>query len=278
MFGRIAACNALSDVYAMGGIPWCAMNIACFPAAMTEDCAGMASLRRILEGGHSALTEAHVSLAGGHSIQDDEIKYGLSVTGIIDPKHIASNDQLRAGLLLILTKPIGTGILSTGVKAGWEGAERSEQLICATSGRLNAIAGEAIRTFALPAATDITGFGLVGHALEMALASHTQVVLDIAAIPLLDNVLSYAEDGLVPQGAYRNRSFCQGRVSIRGTPDELRVLAAYDPQTSGGLLLGVPEKSANEVIDFLKERGEGCAVIGHVEKESSSCTHLILAG
>ena len=154
-FGRIAAANALSDVYALGGEPWCAMNIACFPQELAEnDPEGV--LAGILRGGAEAAVEAGAVIVGGHTVQDDELKFGLSVTGIIDPDHVAENCNLRPGLALVLTKPLGTGILATGVKAGWDGAAESEALLCRWCGRLNRFPGEAIRRFRLPAATAIT--------------------------------------------------------------------------------------------------------------------------
>ena len=154
-FGRIAAANALSDVYALGGEPWCAMNVACFPQALAEDDPEQA-LTNILRGGQDALLEAGAVLAGGHTVQDDELKYGLAVTGIIDPAHIAVNDGLRPGQRLLLTKALGTGILATAVKARWEGAAESEAELIRCCGRLNKVGGAVIRAFHLPAATDIT--------------------------------------------------------------------------------------------------------------------------
>ncbi len=156
-FGRIAACNALSDVYALGGQPWCAMNVAFFPTCLTENDPENI-LANILRGGMDALEEAGAVLAGGHTVQDDELKYGMAVTGIIDPDHVAANDKLRPGLRLLLTKPLGTGILATGVKARWDDHEESEALLQRWCGRLNRIPGEAIAHFRIPAATDITGF------------------------------------------------------------------------------------------------------------------------
>ena len=262
-FGRIAACNALSDVYAMGGKPWCAMNIACFPQDWLLD--GHAEeLARLLAGGQSALDEASALLAGGHSIDDQEIKYGLAVTGIIDPAHIASNDKLTPGLVLILTKALGTGILATALKAGWPGSEESEEVITATCGRLNSFGGQAIHDFQLPAATDITGFGLAGHALEMAQASKVTLAISSGKVPVLPHALDFASDGLIPAGAYRNRSFCACHLQKQAEVDDLLELLLYDPQTSGGLLLGVPEDKVQPVCDFLTAHGDLAAVIGRV--------------
>ena len=167
---QIAATNALSDVYAMGGEPWSAMNVAFFPQALAED-DPQGILESILRGGLDAMNEAGAVLAGGHTVQDDELKYGLAVTGIIDPAHMARNDGLAPGQKLLLTKPLGTGVLATAVKARWDGAEESEAEVARWCSRLNSVGGEVIRMLKIVAATDITGFGLGGHALEMAQAS-----------------------------------------------------------------------------------------------------------
>lgn len=276
-FGRIAACNALSDVYAMGGRPWCAMNIACFPQDWLEG-DSFKVLTELLRGGQSALDEAQAVLAGGHSIDDQELKYGLAVTGIIDPQHIASNDKLVPGHILILTKALGTGILSTALKAGWPGSENSESVITATCGRLNRVAGEAIATFKIPAATDITGFGLAGHALEMATASHVSIRLELSKLPLLPKVLDFAGDGLIPAGCYRNRNFCACHVEKECDVDELLELLLFDPQTSGGLLLAVPEAMLDKVTSFLTSRGDLASVIGQVIPAQKHGPNLIVAG
>lgn len=275
-FGRIAAANALSDVYAMGGKPWCAMNICCLPESMMHE--HLSDVQAMLAGGLDALNEADCVLCGGHSVQDSELKYGLSVTGVIDPHTIATNTGLRIGMDLIVTKPLGIGILATGVKGHWEGWEESEAMIGRVCGHINAHAGAAIPRFGLTAATDITGFGLIGHALEMAEASHVGIELDVAALPFLPNVLDYAENGLVPKACYTNRAYFQPRTRLSGDPDPIRVLAAFDPETSGGLLLGVPQEKTHDVLASLLDQGEEATVIGTVCEEPSSCVHLVLRG
>ena len=273
-FGRIAACNALSDVYAMGGTPWCAMNIACFPQEWAEG-EQQEILIKLLQGGQSALDEAGAVLAGGHTIQDDEIKYGLAVTGIIDPSKIAANNHLTVGLILVLTKPLGIGILSTAVKAKWPGSEESEAEIIRFSGRLNNAAGLAIQEFHLPAATDITGFGLLGHALEMAQASNVCLALYANSLPILPHVLDFASDGLVPGGAYRNRSHCESHVLVEDGVDRDRLMAAYDPQTSGGLLLAVPKEKLQDLCSFLEEKGDLATVVGEVMPSRNDCIQIM---
>lgn len=262
-FGRIAAANALSDVYALGGEPWCAMNVACFPQALAENDPEHI-LGDILRGGHSALMEAGAVLAGGHTVQDDELKYGLAVTGIIDPSHMAVNSGLRPGQRLLLTKALGTGILATAVKARWDGAAESEAELVRCCGRLNKVGGAAIRQLRLPAATDITGFGLGGHALEMALASNVCIALDTAALPLLPRVLDYARDGLIPAGSHLNRKHWRCSTLVEAGVDESLESVVFDAQTSGGLLLAVPPNMLDAARAMLEAGGDIASEVGEV--------------
>lgn len=261
-FGRIAACNALSDVYAMGGTPWSAMSIACFP----EDLAAQApeTLQRVLRGALEAMVEADCVSAGGHTVRDNEMKFGLAVTGLIDPEHIATNAALRPGQVLLLTKPLGTGILSTAVKADWEGAAQAEELIRTWAGRLNKVAGEAIVRFGLESATDITGFGLGGHALEMARASGVSIEIAIHSLPLMGEVLEYASDGLVPGGSINNKLYCACRTRWLCEKDEDLENVLFDAQTSGGLLLAADADKVDEVKVFLQEGGDLACEVGRV--------------
>ena len=245
-FGRIAACNALSDVYALGGQPWCAMNVAFFPTCLTENDPENI-LANILRGGMDALEEAGAVLAGGHTVQDDELKYGMAVTGIIDPDHVAANDKLRPGLRLLLTKPLGTGILATGVKARWDDHEESEALLQRWCGRLNRIPGEAIAHFRIPAATDITGFGVMGHLLEMAQGAGVAIDVDAAAFEFLPRARKFAAMGIVPAGAYRNREYAQASADLSGVPLDVADLL-FDPQTSGGLMICVDAEDAPAML------------------------------
>ena len=260
-FGRIAAANALSDIYAMGGEPWSAMNVAFFPPALAED-DPEGLLTSILRGGLDAMNEAGAVLAGGHTVQDEELKYGLAVTGVIDPEHLARNDGLRPGQVLLLTKPLGTGVLSTAVKAGWDGAAASEANLVRWCGRLNSVGGTVIRELRLSAATDITGLG--GHALEMALASHVCVRLVATALPLLPRALEYARDGLIPAGSHRNRTHCACRTRTAQAVDEALESLAFDAQTSGGLLLAVPPDQVEAARALLLGGGDLAAVVGEV--------------
>lgn len=261
-FGRIAACNALSDVYAMGGEPWSAMTIACFPEDLAENRPEV--LQDIMRGSLETMIEAGCVSAGGHTVRDADMKFGLAVTGLVDPDHIAANSGLRPGQRLLLTKPLGTGILSTGVKAHWEGADEAEELIRRWAGRLNRAGGQAISLFGLSAATDITGFGLGGHAMEMARASKVTVCLDIHSLPIMDHVLDYASDGLVPGGSINNKLYASCRVRWHTEKDDDLENVLFDAQTSGGLLLAVEPEKVADVAAFLEEAGDLAREVGHV--------------
>lgn len=269
VFGQIAAANALSDVYAMGGEPWCAMNIAFFPSSPKAVAEGLdlSVLAAILRGGVDKLHEAGGVLAGGHTVEDEEPKYGLSVTGIINPGHIASNKGLCPGDRLILTKPLGTGILSTVVKAQWEGWEEAEAEFCRWASRLNSGGAKVIRALDLKAATDITGFGLGGHLLEMARASMVTTVLRADQVPLMNRVLDYAGDGLVPAGSHANKRYCSCGTEVSPAVSPLLESVLFDAQTSGGLLLAVPEADVDRAVTLLREQGEGCWLVGEVLPE-----------
>lgn len=262
-FGRIAAANALSDVYALGGEPWSAMNICCFPSCLLGD-DPEEILSGILRGGLEALVEAGAVLAGGHSVQDDELKFGMAVSGLIDPEHIAVNSGLEPGQKLILTKPLGTGVLSTGVKALWDGWEEAEALLCRWCGRLNKEGGRIIASHRLSAATDITGFGLGGHLLEMARASGVCVAVDTEAVPLLPYALEYARLGFIPSGSHANRMYCASATRYAHKVDEAVESLIFDAQTSGGLVLAVAPESVPAVSAELCRAGDLAACIGEV--------------
>lgn len=271
-FGQIAAANSLSDVYAMGGQPYVAMNIVCFPVKTMD----RSVLKEILRGGLSKIEEAGALLVGGHSVQDSELKYGLSVSGLIDPDSYATNSGLKPGDKLILTKPIGSGVLATAVKAEWEGARDFEEEIWRWASRLNRIPGEAIHAFHLAAATDITGFGLGGHLLEMAKASRCCVHLQVDSVPLMSNALELAAMGLMPAGSFANKQFCHHCVRISTRLDALRLDLMFDAQTSGGMLLAIESTRAGELKAWLEERGELAALVGEVVPETSDGTLLEL--
>ncbi len=259
-FGRIAAANALSDVYAMGGVPKTALNIVAYPIAKL----GPEVLRAMLAGGIATLRQAETVLLGGHSVDDDELKYGLSVTGFVHPAKIRTNQGLRVGDCLLLTKPLGTGIINTAVKGGLASVatvQRVTELMAA----LNRRAAEVMAGFSVSACTDVTGFGLIGHLAEMVSGSGLTVILDTARVPVIPEALEFAAIGLVPVGAHRNRSFREKMVVVPpGFSAILRDLL-YDPQTSGGLLIGCPEGEAAVLEERLRAEGmEEAAIIGYV--------------
>jgi selenide,water dikinase len=259
-FGQIAAANSLSDVYAMGGAPYTAMNIICFPAKTLPK----AALREILRGGLSKVVEAGAVMAGGHSVEDKEIKYGLSVTGIVDPERFASNRGLAPGDALILTKALGTGVLATAIKTRAGDPEELENQLWACTSRLNRAGARVIAELGLRGATDVTGFGLAGHVLEMARASGMVVELNLAEVPALGPALELIRGGKVPLVGQNNRKFCACAVAIDAAADPARVDLAFDPQTSGGLVLAVPEDKIAAARAMLSQAGDLAALVGRV--------------
>lgn len=263
-FGQIAAANALSDVYAMGGKPLLCMNILACPVKEMAD----EVFRAVVEGGLSKVKEAGALLVGGHSVEDQELKYGLSVTGLVHPRDLLLNSGARPGDALVLTKPLGTGILSTAVKGGL-GTALTEQTIVAAMAMLNRQPMECATAHAdirdvLHAATDITGFGLFGHLHEMAEGSGVSMRIRAVSLPILPDVIDFADMGIIPEGAYTNRNFYnQWVISSLGEMDSLEMVG-YDPQTSGGLLLSMLPEAAERLVSLLaaEEYPLACAIIG----------------
>lgn len=257
VFGQIAAANALSDVYAMGGEPRLALNIAAFPS-----CLDVSVLEEILKGGASKVLEAGAVLAGGHTIQDEEPKYGLCVTGFVHPAKMWKNYGAQEGDVLILTKPLGSGILATAIKGGIAGEKEAEEAALSMAA-LNKYARDIAVNFSIHCCTDITGFGLAGHALEMAQGSGKTMELYMKNIPLLRGADEYAMEGLVPAGAYRNREYAAGKVGSDWDGEWIEDLA-YDPQTSGGLLLCADVRDAGKLLQALSSLPLKAAEIGRV--------------
>jgi len=259
-FGRIAAANALSDVYAMGGRPLTAMNVVCFPLkTMAKTILG-----EILRGGLEQIHAAGAVLVGGHSVEDAEPKYGLSVTGLVHPERVLTNAGAKPGDALILTKPIGTGVLATAIKAGLL-SEAAERAAIATMATLNGPAAALMASYAVTACTDITGFGLLGHALEMATASRVGIILEADRVPLLPEARELVEMGLGPAGSYANRNYCSHQVLHPEAVDPILLDLAADAQTSGGLLLALPEDQAHALLAALQGHGvPQAAIIGRV--------------
>lgn len=248
-FGQIAAANALSDVYAMGGEPRLALNVVAFP-----NCLGAEVLGEILAGGASKVQEAGAVLAGGHSINDEEPKYGLCVSGFVHPDRIWKNGGAQAGDVLLLTKPLGVGLINTAVKAGMASAEAEKKAVESMS-CLNKMAMEVLREAEVHSCTDVTGFGLTGHALETARASKASLVIETKKLEVLPDALFYASMGLVPEGTYRNKEFNKKDVRIEEQVDEALEDLVFDPQTSGGLLVSLPGRDAETVLRKLEQAG-----------------------
>jgi selenide,water dikinase len=264
MFGRIAATNALSDVYAMGGTPLTAMNIVCFPIQKL----GIEVLREVLRGGLDTLNEAGTALVGGHSVEDTELKYGLSVTGTVHPDRVLTNGGAKEGDVLILTKPLGTGIINTAIKGNVASLEAIKN-VTASMTMLNKAAAEAMKEVGVNGCTDITGFGLLGHAGEMARASGVGMVIEAAKVPFFIEAQQYGGIGLVPGGAHRNKEFCREWVDIGKDVSPVMVDILYDPQTSGGLLISVESAKADKLLICLKGKGvESAVAVGDVTSDS----------
>ncbi len=256
-FGQVAAANSLSDVYAMGGKPLIAMNIVCYPCSL-----GMDTLREILRGGADKVWESGALLVGGHSVDDREPKYGLSVTGIVHPDRVVLNRGAVPGDAIVLTKPLGTGIVATALMAGMADSGAPRQLYQVMSA-LNAEASGAMLEADAHACTDITGFGLLGHLMEMAEASGVSFEIDADRIPVIEGALDYAQMGLIPGGLRRNQGFLAGKVEADGVEQSL-LEAMFDPQTSGGLLIAVAPDRLDDLVGRLRRAGGAmaAAVVG----------------
>ena len=259
-YGKIAAANSLSDVYAMGGRPKLALNIFCFPEDLPKD-----TVQAILQGGYEKVQEADAIICGGHTIKDPVPKYGLSVTGFVHPSRVLKNNAVEPGDVLILTKAIGTGVLTTAEKGGLL-SEPEQKGLYRSMETLNRYAAEAMEQFAaVHACTDITGFGLLGHAYEMSDGSGCSLYLDSSRIPLLTGAREYASMGLVPEGSYRNRGYLDDLVHIAPQVEEDLSDLLFDPQTSGGLLIAVPEKEGEQLLKRMRETVPEAEIVGYVE-------------
>jgi selenide,water dikinase len=260
IFGQIAAANALSDVYAMGGRPLTALNIVCYPAQTVPK----ETLKAILAGGLDKIHEAGALLVGGHSVDDTELKYGLSVTGVVHPQRVLTNAGAKPGDRLILTKPLGTGIIATALK-GRVASPEAEAQVVAVMTALNRLAAECLVGFAVHAVTDITGFGLLGHALEMAVASGVELTIFASQVPVMEGAREYAAMGLVPAGTFANRNFCETSLKVAPGLDTVALELLADAQTNGGLLIAVTKNQAEDLLVCLHDRGvAAAAIIGKV--------------
>jgi selenide,water dikinase len=259
-FGQIAAANALSDIYAMGGTPKTAMNLVGFPLKQMD----ISILRQILEGGLDKMTEAGVVLVGGHSVEDSELKYGLSVTGFVHPDRILTKKNLNAGDRLVLTKPLGSGVINTAIKGGVASVKVIDK-ITRLMATLNRDAAEVMKQYSVHACTDITGFGLLGHLAEMVDGSGLGAVLDSKKIPILSEAIDYAAMGMLPAGANKNKIFRESMVEFCSSVNPLIRDLLFDPQTSGGLLICIDRDDTDELVELLIQKGsDPSAVIGEV--------------
>jgi len=269
-FGMIAAANGISDIYAMGGKPITAMNIVGFPSESMD----ISVLSRILQGALAKLDEAGIILMGGHSVRNDEVKFGLSVTGIIHPDRLITKGGAKVGDKLIITKPIGTGILTTALKAEMLPTPVTEKLIVQMS-RLNDKACQAMLEIGVHACTDVTGFALLGHAGELAESSGTSIEIDSKKVPIIPEAMQFAHMGLIPEGMYANWEYRNAMVQASGI-DEDTMNVLYDPQTSGGLLMCVAPEKSTALLDSLNRLGVSDAVeIGRVV-EATPCSQIIV--
>ena len=258
-FGQIAAANALSDIYAMGGEVRTALNIVCFPEKMDLQILG-----EIMQGGNEKVLEAGGVLVGGHSIADTDVKYGLSVMGTIHPQHIFSNDGVQADDVLLLTKPLGVGLVCTAARIG-EASKEAYDLAIRSMTTLNKYASEILRKYHIHGCTDVTGFGLLGHLKEM-LAKGYSAELDSICIPHIPESLAYADAFYLTAAAQRNRNHVEDLVEFQGVPFAMEELL-FDPQTSGGLLASLPKEEAQQALQEIQALGLPCGIIGRVLKK-----------
>lgn len=269
-FGQIAAANSLSDVYAMGGKPVTAMNIACFPSCLSTEI-----LKEILRGGADKVMEAGAVIVGGHSVEDDEPKYGLSLMGMVHPDKITANSGAKQGDMLVLTKPLGIGILNTAIKADLTDENTLKKAV-EIMAYLNRDASEVMLEVGINGCTDITGFGLLGHAFEMSEASGVSIELWSDYLPIIKESIEHAKMGIIPAGAYNNEAYLDGRVHFaEEIPQEIRDIM-YDPQTSGGLLISVSADKLDRLMDGLKKKLKtDFNVIGKVKQKGEYAIEVI---
>lgn len=256
-FGQIAAANALSDVYAMGGDPITALSVVCYPKNNLD----IDHLRSVMEGGLSKLIEAGAALVGGHSLDDPELKFGYAVTGLIHPKKVLRNNTLKQGETLILTKPLGTGTINTALRAGKASDAAVEESIKSMT-MLNKKAAQIIREYPVSACTDVTGFGLIGHACEMMSGTDAGIRINFQSVSLFPDTMKYIKAKFIPGGTHRNKEYRIEHVDNAETVSEEILNTLFDPQTSGGLLFSVPSEASTEILKKLKETGHNASIIG----------------
>jgi selenide,water dikinase len=270
VYGQIAALNSINDVWAMAGMPVTALAITCFPKKGVDP----GILGEIMRGGLETLNKYGVTLIGGHSVDNQQIMFGYSVTGVIDPNKIATNSGARVGDVVILTKPIGTGVISTGIKLEKTTAEIAAASV-ATMLTPGKYAAEAMREFSVKAATDVTGFSLLGHAWEMACASKVTILIEPGKVPLIDGALELAAAGMLTSGDKTNRAYIGDDIEIASAVDENLIKLLYDPQTAGGMLIAISPERADDLLARLKENYPAAQIIGRVAERGE---HSIRVG
>ncbi len=269
LFGQIAATNALSDVYAMGGEPRTALNIMCIPESMDKD-----TVHEILRGGYAKAYEAGAIITGGHTIHSSEPIYGLSVAGFVHPKNVLTNSNAKPGDALILTKPLGVGIITTAAKADMAEPELLDK-IHRQMATLNKYARDVLVKYEIHSCTDVTGFGLFGHSYEMAQESGCSLHIKAENLHYHMEALELARKGLIPAGAYRNREYAQCGVYVSDSVERAIEDICYDPQTSGGLLAALPQSQADKCLESLKAAGVDAALIGNITEKKEFDVYLI---
>ena len=264
LYGKIAATNALSDVYAMGGEPKLALNILCAAEGMADE-----TIREILRGGYNAAFNAGAIITGGHTIKGAEPIYGLAVSGFVHPKKVLTNANAKPGDVLILTKPLGVGILTTGAKADMVEKTVMDRIYTQMA-TLNKAARDVMVRFGVHSCTDVTGFALLGHSFEMAQGSQCTIHIQVDKVPYHPEALELASMGLIPAGAYRNRAYAEAAVTVRGNISRAQQDILYDPQTSGGLLFAIPEAEAEACLAAMRNEIPDAAIIGYVTGKEDS--------
>ena len=264
LYGKIAATNALSDVYAMGGEPKLALNILCAAEGMADE-----TIREILRGGYDAAYNAGAIITGGHTIKGAEPIYGLAVSGFVHPKKVLTNANAKPGDVLILTKPLGVGILTTGAKADMVEKTVMDRIYTQMA-TLNKAARDVMVRFGVHSCTDVTGFALLGHSFEMAQGSQCTIHIQVDKVPYHPEALELASMGLIPAGAYRNRAYAEAAVTVRGNISRAQQDILYDPQTSGGLLFAIPEAEAEACLAAMRNEIPDAAIIGYVTGKEDS--------
>ena len=268
-FGEVTAANSLSDIYALGGKPITALAVACYPSKGDAE-----TLEQIMRGGLAKMNDAGCAVIGGHSVADDEIKFGYAVIGVIDPGKVRTNSGARAGDDLVLTKRLGTGVISTALKRGLASDDHVRAMVDSMT-MLNAAAGEAMGQYDVHAATDITGFGLLGHAREMAAGSDAGLEFDHTKLEFIPGALDYAQQGVFPGGQKNNRNFAEGEVEMgEHVPEEIAGLL-YDPQTSGGLLISVDPADTARLLEKLRAADVPANKVGRVVAATSPRIHVV---